>query len=313
MPEPSHQQPKPTTRTLGVQRELSETLGRNKVLFDENSKYHVGMDLTILLDEVLNNMIRSLMIYDTFSGNFTDYELQCLCTVIKYNKSLIAINMNGVDIGDGAVGILCDNLISSNVQYMDFTNTPLDDDAGRSLLALVHNNHSLRTIIVDDTLISEEIMDDIDLACVFNEKTYDLPEVYRIDPARRRYCVQHLFGTCPNGIICPWSHDAVGSLEQDMTYVKDKPKKLELPPPPEAGASWRGADDEDDASAFKPQLGQLKKNLKKQQGLLEDAAAGRPQAVPWGVWVIERLPYISLAVCAAVVVGVLAMDSKKVR
>jgi hypothetical protein len=247
-------------RTLGVQRDISETLQRANQRdprraegrrSDENSRYHVGMDLWILLDEVVNNTIRAILIYDTFSGSFTDFEVQALSTVMKYNKSVIAINMNGVEIGDASISLLCDSLIHSNVQLMDFTNTPLDDDAGRSLLALCHLNHSIRTVVVDDTLISEDLLDDIDLACVYNEKTYPEPEVYPIEPDRRRYCVQHLFGVCPNGVFCPLSHEAIGSSHGESGDPRRR-KRIVPEAQPLAGPSWQGnlADDDSNEEKF---------------------------------------------------------------
>lgn len=223
-------------RVLGAQREMP-TPSAGSV--SENSAFRVGDDVTILLEEVLNNSIRAVLVYDDFSGAFTDVDLYSLSRVFRYNRSVISLCISGVDISDDAVSLLCEALMNSNVQYIDFTNTPLDDEAGSSLAALANCNKALRTVVVDDTLISEDIMDEIDLACQYND-SFPLPKPIPIDDNRTRYCLENLFGACPYGDMCLFSHAPVGSDSQAGTPAE--PAK-ELPPKPPQGASWKSGSD----------------------------------------------------------------------
>ena len=219
-------------RVLGVQREAPVTSTK---FGNENSRYKVGDDISILLDEVLNNSVRSILIFDQFSGQFSDMEVYSLSVVFKYNFSVLALTISGCDIGDEAVSMLCEALVHTNVQYIDFTSTPLDDEAGRSLAGLAHCNQNLRTVVIDDTLISEELMDEVDVCCQFNESNNPNPQVTPIDPNRTRYCVAHFCGGCPNGDYCLLSHAPInsrGGVRAEANWRK------ELPPDPEEGASW---------------------------------------------------------------------------
>jgi hypothetical protein len=228
---------------------------------EENSRYRVGDDLFILLDEVLNNSIRAILIYDEFSGRFADADAYALASVLRYNTSIISVNLCGVEIGDHAVSLLCDAMARSKVRVVDLSNTFLADEAGTALAALAHCNPNLRTVVVDETLISEELMDDIDLACQLNETKYELGPPLPIDPSRDRYCVQYCFGVCPNGDFCPLVHRSIALIgREDDASEKKTARALELPPLPKEGASWkapRSPNDSDDETAgtFAPVFG----------------------------------------------------------
>ena len=177
-----------------------------------NSNFRVGhTDIFVLLDEVLNNSIRSILIFgdmedDDLVSCFGDADMSALAMVSRYNTSLLAITINNVDVGDHAVSLLCDALVRSRVRLLDFSDTFFDDEAGRAILALAHNNPNLRTVIIDNTLICDELMDEIDSACQYNDVCYPCPEPVPILPHRMRYCVRHLFQYCPDGDYCLYSH-----------------------------------------------------------------------------------------------------------
>jgi hypothetical protein len=230
------------------QRTLGATLDNSDITSspEENSKFKVGDDLYVLLDEVLNNATRAILVYDEFSGRFTDMDACALASVLRYNTSLIAVNMCGVEIGDHSVSLLCDALARSKVRVLDLSNTFLAEEAGAALAALAHCNPNLRTVIVDDTLIPEEMMDEIDLACTNNDTLYEVGAPSKIDPDRPRYCVQHCFGACPDGEFCSLTHRSIsliGKAGDDAAMGASagahSTRPLELPPVPKEGATWR--------------------------------------------------------------------------
>jgi hypothetical protein len=145
---------------------------------------------------------------------FGDAEMAALASVLQYNNSLLAITINGVGVGDRSVVALCRALATAKVRLLDLTTTFLDDESGIALLELAHRNPNLRTIVVDDTLISENLVDDIDLACLNNDASQPvMPPPVPIDAARTRYCVRHFFGFCTEGSYCSWSHDVPAMAE----------------------------------------------------------------------------------------------------
>lgn len=229
-------------RMLGAQRGAAAVIPSSGV--DENTKFKVGDDVSVLLDEVLNNKTRAVLIFDDFSGLFSDFELYQLSVVVKFNTSLVAITINGVDISDESVAMLCQALVPTNVQCIDFTNTPLSEEAGSSLAALARCNSNLRTVVVTDTLVSEEMMDEIDVACMDNETTGNELRVGVADPERPMYCVAHVFQACPNGEYCLLSHAPPGCSSSGAKELLNWEKAL--PPAPKAGASWRAGEDSDD-------------------------------------------------------------------
>ena len=219
-------------RVLGVQRELADVVGTCG-----NSAYSVGKDISILLDEVLNNDISAVFVYGDFGSGFSDVDLYSLAVVFRKNVSVLALTISGVDIGDETMSLLCDSLLHSNVQYLDLTNTPLDEEAGRSLAALAQNNHNIRTVIVEETLISEEAMDEIDMACQFNDVGYSLPQVV-VAPNKKRLCVPFQFNSCPNGDYCVYAHSEGMSEASESRDWSSFLKREE----PAVGASWKGSD-----------------------------------------------------------------------
>lgn len=268
-------------RTLGVQRAAGDVLPPSDV--NENTKYKAGDDIGILLDEVLNNKTRAILVFDEFSGRFTDFDLYQLSVVMRFNTSLVAITVSGVDIGDETVAMLCQSLIPTNVQYIDFTNTPLDEEAGSSLAALARCNTNLRTVVVTDTLITEDLMDEIDVACMDNEIANDAPRVGSIDPDRTLYCYANVLQCCPNGEYCLFSHAAPGGSSSSRGKdLLDWDKAL--PPPPKEGASWRpqrgDVDEDGEAPRMRLDLKKFRNARRKGQTDAPDAAATESPMAP---------------------------------
>lgn len=270
-------------RVLGADRNLADILpvidasSMSNQRPARNSIYRTGDDISVLLDEVLNNDISAVFIYDDFEC-FSDVDLYSLSVVMRKNTSVLAVTMSGVDIGDEMFGTFCESLLHSNVQYIDLCNTPLDEDAGRSLAALAHNNTTLRTVIVEDTLISDEALDEIDLACLFNDSTavemsqkrqtsqqqsmLSVTTAAAIDsslpPAeetqrQQRLCVANEFNSCPHGASCLFAHGATN------TSSAGSGEGVGLLSPQEAAQrrkNWerllQGESDEEDAASRSP-------------------------------------------------------------
>lgn len=244
---------------------------------NHNSNYtNVGEDeFHILAEETLNNSIRSILVYDDFSGYFGDAEVFSLSMAFQYNLSVEALTLSGINVSDESISALCDALIRSRVNYLDLSNTPLEDEAGRSIAALAHLNPYLRTVIVDDTLIAEEVLDEIDVACQFNQSNYEscdnemdeavflpahlarlkhrLQQTIRAKKRQVYFCAAHLYGCCPNDDLCFYSH-ALGhsgmaegnpSLASKLTelFAQGGAWEEKLPPRPSDGASWRHPDE----------------------------------------------------------------------
>lgn len=255
-------------------KQLEQALG---YFTNHNSSYtSVEMDdFQSLVDEVLNNSIRSVLVYDNFSNCFGDVEVYSLSMGFQHNLSVEALTLSGINVTDESICILCESLVRSRVNFIDLSNTPLQDEAGQSLAALAHVNPYLRTVIVDDTLIPDDVLDEIDVACQFNQSNYEgngnsvdgsllnesdlsrlrkrLSQIIRSHMKRVHFCVAHLFGCCPNGELCLYSHNlSSGGADDELAGLSEKISKLfttggnwedKLPPRPQEGASWRSPED----------------------------------------------------------------------
>lgn len=224
---------------------------------EENTQFRIGStDPLILMDEVFNSSTRAVCVYgrvgnlmledgtfvegpddmieDCLDDEFGDEEMYALAAVLPYNTSLLAVNINGVAVTDCSIVQMCRALKNTKVRLVDLTNTVIDDETGLALLELAQENIHLRTVVVDDTLIAETIMDDIDMACLNNEAMVPhLPEPVPIDPMRPRYCVRNYFGVCADGDdYCAWFHGAPPmprrrEEDSDLKQVTQQRKSLE--------------------------------------------------------------------------------------
>ncbi|KPA73526.1 hypothetical protein ABB37_09837 [Leptomonas pyrrhocoris] len=244
---------------------------------NHNSEYtNVTEDeFHVLAEETLNNSIRSILVYDDFSGYFGDAEVYSLSMAFQYNLSVEALTLSGINISDESICALCEALVRSRVNYIDLSNTPLEDEAGRSIAALAHVNPYLRTVIVDDTLIADDVLDEIDVACQFNHSNWEgndsrmdeallrssdlirlkhrLQHIIRAQHKKVHFCVAHLFGCCPNGDLCLYSHSLgtseLGELDTSLSakiselFASGGNWEERLPPRPSDGASWRNPED----------------------------------------------------------------------
>lgn len=296
-------------------RDLEKALG---YFTNHNSNYtNVDTDdFQLLLEEVLNNHIRSVLVYADFSSSFGDEEVYSLSMAFQYNLSVEALTLSGINVSDESISTLCESLIRSRVNFIDLSNTPLEDEAGRSLAALARVNPYLRTVVVDETLISGELLDEIDVACQYNQSNYEasnnaldeallkeadlgrlkqrLQQIVRAQQRKTHYCVLHLFGICPYGDTCIYSHSLSGSGadEADGKGLSDKISRLfasggnweeKLLQPPQEGAAWRSRDDPSELTEVKLNLDkrrEIKKRLEEEKlskrRSRRAAAGGRP-------------------------------------
>lgn len=249
-----------------------------RVFTNHNSSYVdvEGQDFAVLAEEVLNNSILSLLVFADHSPRIGDFEILSLSRAMQYNVSVEALTLSGINVCDEAISLLCESLVRSRVSYMDFSNTPLEDEAGRSIAALAHSNPYLRTVVVTATLIAEEVQDEIDVACQFNQSNFEsnggktdetvfregeaprlkqrLVQVIRAKERKVVLCVAHLFECCPNDDMCLYSHDlsmtSASGADQGFQQTLEAmfargggDWEEALAPLPEAGASWRGQEE----------------------------------------------------------------------
>ncbi|SCU66172.1 zinc finger CCCH domain-containing protein 6, putative [Trypanosoma equiperdum] len=265
-------------RCVGGAVDSTPTLGELERVLSYFARHNSGYiragvdDLHILASEILNNNTRAVMVFGEFGSSFGDVEMYLISVVVQYNMSLEAITINAVNVSDDAVSMLCEALTKSRVSFIDFSSTPLESEAGHSLAALAHVNPYVRTIILDDTLVAEEVLDEIDVACQFNQSNFEAnggvvdpggtAEVARIRHRIRNiirakhkkiiYCVPHVLGTCPDGDMCMFSHtpmtsgapDTNANLHERIVDVFAVGGGLnKLPAPPKAGASWKNPEE----------------------------------------------------------------------
>ncbi|ESL11985.1 hypothetical protein TRSC58_00255 [Trypanosoma rangeli SC58] len=77
-------------------------------------------DINVLTSEILNNSIRSVMLFGDFSAAFTDVEVYSVSVAVQYNLSLEALTMNGINMSDEALSMLCEALVQSRVSLLIF-------------------------------------------------------------------------------------------------------------------------------------------------------------------------------------------------
>ncbi|KAG8340404.1 hypothetical protein TRVL_08767 [Trypanosoma vivax] len=278
-------------------------------------------DVQILLAEILNNSTRSVMVFGDLNTSFGDVEVYSMSVVMQYNMSLEAVTISGVNVSDEAISMLCEAMAKSRVNFIDFSNNPLEDEAGRSLAALAHVNPYLRTVILDDTLIAEEVLDEIDVSCQFNQSNFEanggrvepsnpaeearirhrIQNIIRSKQKQIWYCVPHVLGMCPDGSLCLFSHTPMTSGSPDANAdLYERVAELfssdghsqKLPMPPKAGASWRSPDEEDGRPL---RLNRERRRLAKQ-------VQGEKVPEIFSIW---RKPLTALALAAAVTVAAL--------
>lgn len=275
-----------------------------RVFANRNSAYVdvEEQDFAILVEEVLNNSILSVLVFANYSPRIGDCEICALSKAMEYNVSLEALTLSGLDISDDAFSVLCQSLIHSRVSFLDFSYSSVEDSGGLSIAALAHMNPYLRTVVVTGTLIGEDIRDEIDVACQFNHSNFEsngsttveesllsrtsqslssntqgeviaydanqlkrkIVQVMRIKEKQVVLCVARLFGCCPEGELCLYSHDLNFStfgiedvtISQAFQRILGSTENWEdaLIPLPQPGASWRGQDDER-ASASRDSVG----------------------------------------------------------
>lgn len=206
-----------------------------RVFTNRNSAYTdvEEQDFAVLVEEVLNNSILSVLVFGDQSPRIGDFELCSLSRAMQYNVSIEALTLSGINVSDDAISLLCEALLRSRVSYLDFSNTPLEDEAGTSIAALAYANPHLRTVVVNASCMAEEIQDEIDVACQFNQSNFEannnfmdesvfarqngedsvdrlkqrMIQVVRLKEKRMTLCVAHLFDCCPNDDMCVYSHD----------------------------------------------------------------------------------------------------------
>lgn len=234
-----------------------------RVFTNHNSAYVdiEEQDFAILVEEVLNNSILSVLVFGDYSSRIGDFEICALSRAMEYNVSVEALTLSGVNFSDDAIRVLCRSLVRSRVSFLDFSNSPIFDEGGVSIAALAHLNPYLRTVVVTGTFIGEDIRDEIDVACQFNHTNFEsngfttvdesllrgVPQnitfgdegvslTHKTEDLKRRIiqiirskeknimlCVGHLFQCCTDGDSCIFSHDLTLSAFSDSGATVSQP------------------------------------------------------------------------------------------
>lgn len=137
------------------------------------------------------------------------------------------------------------------------------------------------------------------------------------------YCVADLFGCCPNGELCLYSHALKADAEEPLVCdrLSDKIAALfaaggnweeKLPPRPQEGASWRSAEDELEC---RPRLNLRRRREEMLRASAEVTASRDEQALPNSTqhhppqrrlhkfvsWIATKGNVLTIALCGATV------------
>lgn len=317
-----------------------------RVFTNHNSAYTdvEEQDIAILLEEVLNNSIISILIFANHSPKIGEFELCCLSRSMQYNLSIEALTLSGLNVSDEAISLLCESLIHSRVSFIDFTLTPLQDEAGLSIAALAHLNPYLRTVVATATLFSEEILDEIDAACQFNHSNFEsnggrtveesslregelssmkqrLVQIIRVKEKKVVLCVAHLFESCPNGEYCCYSHDlSLSSVSGGERKFKDALEAMfsdgeagwegSLAPLPKEGASWMSPEDREVKRRGKIDVNRFRRNREESRVVPQNAPSSKDKSM------YHRKVFIvaaSVALSVAAVAAMIGVASRRLR
>ncbi|CCW71225.1 unnamed protein product [Phytomonas sp. Hart1] len=132
--------------------------------------FTVGMDINILLQQTIQNSIRSVCLedYDGLSS-FGDHELICFAASIKNNTSIVSLQIRYLNVSDVSLVSLCNALLNHpSLRALDLSGTRGGEATSSALCNLVCTNSSIIFVRVDDTIVNPKDNEIIQMATQYN-------------------------------------------------------------------------------------------------------------------------------------------------
>ncbi len=124
--------------------------------------FEVGMDVNILVQQLLTNAIATLFLEDEDNtGRFGDHDLVCVASAIGHNTSLTSLQLRWLQVTDVSLVPLFNSLEKHpNIRSIDLCGTRGAEASSKALRRLVCRNSSILHVMTDDTRKTKWRMDD---------------------------------------------------------------------------------------------------------------------------------------------------------
>lgn len=122
----------------------------------ELEEYNVGMDVNILIQQVVQNIVQSVCLEDSEGiGTFGDHELICFAAAVKHNSSILSLQMRYLDVSDTSLVPLCKALEQhDHIRAIDLSGTRGGEGTSKALRNLVCTNPQIIFLRLEDTIIN---------------------------------------------------------------------------------------------------------------------------------------------------------------
>jgi hypothetical protein len=132
--------------------------------------FEVGMDINILLNQVHQNLLRSICLDDTDGTNqFLDGDLICLAAALKHNRSVLSLQLRYLPVTDVSLVPLLHALEQHpSLRALDLSGTKGTRKTGEALRRLACRNTNLLHVLRDETMFQEKDVAVLDEALQFN-------------------------------------------------------------------------------------------------------------------------------------------------
>lgn len=157
--------------------------------------YEIGMDINILINQVHQNVLRSICIDDyDGSARFLDDDLICLAAALRHNASVVSLQLRYLPVTDVSLVPLCKALEGHPaIRALDLSGTKGTRKTGEALRRLVCNNTHLLHVMIEETLYLEKDVAVIQEAVQYNAMVcpdprlnpYDLKMISKISKLER--------------------------------------------------------------------------------------------------------------------------------
>jgi hypothetical protein len=149
---------------------MSNNAGAADALLYEFTTFEIGMDINILLNQVHQNILRSICIDDTDNtGRFTDGDLICLAASLRHNRSLLSLQLRYLPVTDISLVPLCKSLEQHpTLRALDLSGTKGTRKTGEALRRLACVNTHLLHVMREDTMFQERDLAVMEEALQYN-------------------------------------------------------------------------------------------------------------------------------------------------
>lgn len=131
--------------------------GVNPSLY-EYVAFEIGMDINVLLNQVHQNILRSICLDDSEDATsaFTDGDLICLAASLRHNRSLMSLQLRYLPVTDVSLVPLCSALEQHpTLRALDLSGTKGTRKTGEALRRLVCVNTNILHVMHNDTMFQE--------------------------------------------------------------------------------------------------------------------------------------------------------------